>query len=424
MSIPQNIGIEIRNITFKNRRLKFRKAVGELAKTLDVPMELLKAGHKEHSHEAYLYGVQQELSDRWVRFFDVIVRGVYSAVVDATGLPRVEVETLRKALDDGILRYRGKVIYSPETGQPIQKKEFDALIKAIENFLNRKTSGAGERIILDSVAIGKILRRMGKYQTSKEMQSLTLETLKYRGKTFDWISDSVKNVHTTLGDEISRNEQAMYQATQDWAAAKVSSITDDIRNEIKETLLYGIREHRSKSQVSQDLFNKLGGLNRDWKRIADTEMVNTSNLAGIMEEVNQAPEGEKVYFKRYELPGCCDKCEKINGMVVLWSNTPLESDKIKDEHAKVAIWEGKPQDRKMNSVVTGTMHPNCRGGWARWNSGYVDAYVAHIQNKTQMWDRAVETARKEFKEKGIEYPNDQTKGYTDRINEIYRTLTE
>jgi hypothetical protein len=168
----------------------------------------------------------------------------------------------------------------------------------------------------------------------------------------------------------------------------------------------------------------MGGLNRDWKRIADTEIVNTSNLAGILEEVNQRPAGEKVYFKRYELPGCCDKCAKIDGMIVLWSDTPLENDHIKDPYAKIAIWEGKPQDKRMTAIVPGTMHPNCRGGWMPWGGEAVDAMIAHIQNKGEMWDRAVSTARREYGEKGIENPTDKTKGYTDRINEIYQGLVK
>jgi hypothetical protein len=152
-------------------------------------------------------------------------------------------------------------------------------------------------------------------------------------------------------------------------------------------------------------------------------MVNTSNLAGILEEVSHTPEGEKVYFKRYELPGCCDKCAKIDGMIVLWSDVPLEDDHIKDPHAKIAIWEGKPQDKKMNSVVTGTLHPNCRGGWARWGGKEVDAMAAKITGKAEKWDEAVRRARAEYNEKGIAYPTDQSHGYTERINEIYRSLT-
>jgi hypothetical protein len=315
--------------------------------------------------------------------------------------------------------YRGKVLYNPETGEPINKKDFEALIKAIENFLNRKTRKAGDQIVLDSVVMGKLLRRMSKYQTSKELEALTLEKLKYRGKTYDWIRESVKNIRNALGEELTTQEQARYQVAQDWVGQKVTRINNDLREEIKDTILNGIRERRGKAQVSQDLFNRLGGLNKDWKRIADTEIVNTSNLAGILEEVSHAPEGEKVYFKRYELPGCCDKCAKIDGMIVLWSDVPLDDDRIKDPHAKIAIWEGKPQDRKMNTVVPGTLHPNCRGGWTPWGGKTVDAMIAHIDNKAETWDRAVNTARREFGEKGIENPTDQTKGYTDRINEIY-----
>jgi hypothetical protein len=50
--------------------------------------------------------------------------------------------------------------------------------------------------------------------------------------------------------------------------------------------------------------------------------------------------------------------------------------------------------------------------------------VAHIQNKGQLWDKAVIKAREEFKAKGINSPNDQTPGYVDRINELYRIETE
>jgi hypothetical protein len=67
---------------------------------------------------------------------------------------------------------------------------------------------------------------------------------------------------------------------------------------------------------------------------------------------------------------------------------------------------------------------NCRGGWTPWGGKTVDAMIAHIDNKSEMWDRAVNTARREFAEKGIENPTDQTKGYTDRINEIYQGLVK
>jgi hypothetical protein len=429
MNLPNTIEITMQDITGSNRKTKFYKAVFELSKALNIPCRLQKAITRPgHNSESYLYHVQQELSNKWVNFYKNIFKNIYTVVITALGLPPVGVETMMKSIDDSVLKYRGKILYNPENGNPIQKKEFEALIKAVDNFLNRKTAMTGQKIILDSVAIEKILRRMAKYQTTKDMEKLTLDTIKYRGKSFDWIRETTKHIQEAFridGLALSRDEMARYQVAQDWVAQKVTRINNEVREEIKDTILNGIVEKRSRSQVSQDLFNRLGSLNRDWKRIADTEIVNTSNLAGILEEVNRRTEGEKVYFKRYELPGCCDKCKEIDGMVVLWSDTQLESDKIKkDKNAKVAIWEGKAQDKKMNTVVPGALHPNCRGGWLPWGGKTVDAVVAHIQNKGEMWDRAVETARKEFKEKGIDNPDDQTKGYTERINEIYHSLTE
>jgi hypothetical protein len=66
------------------------------------------------------------------------------------------------------------------------------------------------------------------------------------------------------------------------------------------------------------------------------------------------------------------------------------------------------------------MHPNCRGGWVRWGGKSADAMGAKIRGKIEAWDKAVKKARDEYRDNGIDNPNDQTKGYTDRINELFR----
>jgi hypothetical protein len=408
----------ITDITLENYQTKLEKAIRKVTKHLGVPM----AAHKlEHTHEPYLYDVQQELSDRWTQFYTGMTKKVYTAVTEALDLPTMAIETMKKALgDSGNLKYRGKVIYNPSTGQPIKIKEFNALIEAIENFLNRNTKDLAKRIILDAVTIGKLIQRMAKYHSTADMKRLKLDDLKYRGKTFNWIRNDLKNLKTVLGQPLSAHEIGRYQVAQDYVAHLVTRSNNKIREEIKDTVLNGILQRRTKGQVSQDLFNRLGGLNRDWRRIADTEIVNTSNLAGIRQEINDAPKGEKVYFRRYELPGCCERCEKVNGVIALWSDVPLDDDKIKDPHAKVAIWEGKEYEKGRTVLVTGTLHPNCRGGWTRWGSSRVDAAVAQIRGKAAKWDAAVKQAKEEYKGKGIENPNDQTEGYLDRINTLYR----
>ena len=112
------------------------------------------------------------------------------------------------------------------------------------------------------------------------------------------------------------------------------------------------------------MFDKCVGLNRDFQRIADTEIQNTVNNAYVKEEVYNTKEGEKVYFKRYEIldDNTCKKCKKIKGVVALWSDVALGSEKIVDPYSDYAIWEGK----ESGDVPMGTMHPYCRGSWYRY----------------------------------------------------------
>jgi hypothetical protein len=313
-----NIELAITDITPANRRVKMFKAIRALSKKLGVPVFVESKG-TAYGQEPYLYDIQQELADEWTGYYSSMLKKIYDTLIATLGLPRVGVETMRKAIDEsGFLRYRGKIVYNPETGQPLKNKDFDDLIEAIQRFLNRNTKDIAKQIVLDSVTIGRLLKRLARYSSSAAMENMKVDSLKYRGKTFDWIREDFKNLTSVLGEPLSRQETARYQVATDYVAQLVTKINDTVRNEIKSTVLNGIRERRTKGQVSQDLFNRLGSMNRDWKRMACTEMVNTSNLAGILEEVNAAPEGEKVYFERYELPGCCDKCAKINGEVVLW----------------------------------------------------------------------------------------------------------
>jgi hypothetical protein len=404
----------ITDITLKNYRSKFAKAIRKATSYLKVPVFVKTI---EHSREPYFYDIQQELSDRWTNSYSQMLKNIYKVVISALGLPSVEVETMKKAIDN-VLKWKGKIIYSPETGEPLSNNDFDDLMEAIEKYLNRNR-GFWDQKFLETVTIEKLLKRMAKYQTSEAMKKLRLDNLRYKNKTFDWISDNIKNLNSVLGDPMSGWEMARYQIAQQNVANLVTRSNDQIKFEIKDTILKGIINKRSKGQVAQDLFNRMGGLNRDWKRIADTEIVNTSNLAGIMHEVKNSPEGEKIYFKRYELPGCCDKCAKVNGTIALWSDTPLDDDKIKDPYAKVALWEGKEQEKGKTVLVTGTLHPQCRGGWIRWGGKQIDAMTAELQGKADKWDSAVKQAKDEYKEKGIENPNDSTAGYVDRINELY-----
>jgi hypothetical protein len=145
-----NIELAITGISPANRRVKMLKAIRAISKKLGVPVSVEQKS-KAHGQESYFYDIQQELADRWIFFYSPILKNVYETISAVMGLPRIEVETMRKAINgDDPLRYigfgpigkllhklgfyKGKVVYNPETGTPLKQKDFDELIEAIQNF--------------------------------------------------------------------------------------------------------------------------------------------------------------------------------------------------------------------------------------------------------------------------------------------------
>lgn len=330
---------------------KIQKAVHKMAFTLDTKIKSAKG-------EAFIYKAQEELTDRIVSELTEKTKAVYSFLIGYLGLPEVRI------ISKADLKYKGKIIYDPESGEPISQAEWKRFIDAVEKFLNRNYAGTGKKIVLSAESLGRILERLSKTNSFEAVKKMPLSNLKYGGKSFDWISDDIKNLKNALGESIDRSTQARIQIAVDSAAQRVSSVTDTMRNDIQQIVIDGIKNRQSKAKISQNLFDKCSGLNRDFQRIADTEIQNNTNNAYIKEEVYNTPEDEKVYFKRFEMKddNTCKKCRAIAGKIALFSNIPLPSEEIDDPYADYAIWEGKTD----GAMPMGVMHPYCRGSWYRY----------------------------------------------------------
>ena len=94
------------------------------------------------------------------------------------------------------------------------------------------------------------------------------------------------------------------------------------------------------------------GENRDFQRVADTEIQNNTTSAYIHEEVYHTNDGERVYFKRFEKvdDNTCKKCKELKGKVVLFSEKPLESENIKDEYTDI-VREGLITVDEIKAVI-------------------------------------------------------------------------
>lgn len=390
---------------------RIEKALRTMAMSLSVPLKAAKG-------EIFFYKAQEDLTDKWCMFFSELVRNTYDYVTDYLDLPK---KTVMSKSD--ILTHKGRILYNPSTGEPIKQSDWNKFVGNLEKFLNRNIKDVEKKIILESKSLSKILDRMLKYNTLEAVKKLRLEGLQYHGKSFDWISENIKNMQNVFGESLTRQEQARIEVMTQSAAQEITNITDKMRGNIKQILIDGVKGKRSKGQVSQALFDKMVGDNRDFQRVADTEIQNAFNNSFVQEEVYNTEEGKKTYFKRIEVidSNTCPKCKAINGKIAVWSDKPLNDEKSKDKNADYVIWEGK--DGFEWECPISVKHPYCRGTWQRYDIGLdninIDALVAEQSKNAKKWNNAVKAAKEEYKEKGIENPDDSTKGFTERIKELY-----
>ena len=354
--IPADTSTKYENLTVRLLnfdRSKIEKAVHKVAMSLDSE---IKAGSKG---ETFVYKAQEEISDKFFNELTAKTRAIYNFVISYFDLPDIRI--VSKA---GELKHKGKILYNPSTGLPIKESDWKKFVSELEKYLNRNYTGIGEKIVLSAESLGIILDRLSKTNSLEAIRKMSLADLKAKRYDVDWISESIKNMKDKFGDVISRERQARIQIAEDSAAQRVTRVKDDIRNNIQQIIIDGIRDKQSKSVVAQNLFDKCASLNRDMQRIADTEVQMATSRAYIKEEVYNTPANEKVYFKRFEMldDNTCKKCRKINGKIVLWSDVALPNEHIKDEFADIAIWEGKTEGDYPESVL----HPWCRGAWIRY----------------------------------------------------------
>lgn len=174
--------------------------------------------------------------------------------------------------------------------------------------------------------------------------------------------------------ELTQNVLAYSNAR---AADNVQALTEATRHRLK-TVIMAHEQQRllgatpPKHALQTTLFDTFADLNKDWRRIAVTEV---GDAAGNGLIASLKP-GTKV--KRIEqYASACPFCKKIHGMVL----TVVDPNK-KDKDWDTEVWVGKTNigrsgaarkrvgdefvprtDAEMWKVPAGTVHPHCRGTW-------------------------------------------------------------
>lgn len=197
-----------------------------------------------------------------------------------------------------------------------------------------------------------------------------------------------------LGLPVSKITEAMISFAQARCAQAIVDVGDHMRSGIKTLVL----EHQQAvilggkvENLQQKLFDKYATANRDWRRIAITE-VSENAAQGV---VAASKPGDKL--KRIEqYKGVCAWCHKINGKIV----TVVDAAK-QQKDGENEVWPGKtnigrssaPKKRiggqlhyrepdEMWWIASGAQHPHCRGRWLPFNGidpTKYDAFMASVK---------------------------------------------
>lgn len=357
------IRLEISEITEENKKEKLEKAIKHLSEKMGVPATI---EHKEHNKEQFPYQAQEELYQRYINKIGLIMDDLYSRI--CATLDMRPVSTFRKAIDpDAISLLKKHIYWNPETGQPVTHAQLERLINAIDKFLNRNIGPLKKEFVLNQAAISKIIANLKTEDNIDELRKKSAEDLKYKRHGYDYFDS-----YSKLNDVFPANYDRL-KFRERVVGNYITDMNDKIISQVRNIVDDGYLSGKTKHQIAQELFDKFGGLNKDWDRIVDTESTNIFNSEYIQEELSDAEPGEPVYFIRREFGDAktCSFCRQaVNKPVIAkWSDVPLADDKIKDPYASIAIWSGKSNAGLSQSDWTwpeAGVHPRCRGGWDRW----------------------------------------------------------
>jgi len=243
----------------------------------------------------------------------------------------------------------------------------DRLLNAIDKFMNRNVGPMKREFTINQAAVSRILGNLRENNSLDELRGIPLDELKARGRKWSSLTN-----YAELND-FSPDDYSRLKFRERVVGNYIQDIGYSTRKRIRDTLDQGFMAGKTKGEISQELFDNFGSLNKDWDRIVDTEGVNIFNAEFIEEQMTDVLPGELLYFIRREFADnkTCNFCIKATqeAIIARWSDVPLPDENIKDPVASIAIWSGKSNFGRSRADwwwAAAGIHPYCRGAWDRY----------------------------------------------------------
>lgn len=380
--------------------------VEDIAKSLQIPTRL------DDEHNVWARDPEPIIGDLEDEFYEALTApmwGLMGGLFDTLGLPLVDpsttsVESIQKAFGEGFYdwHYQAQAIqaYRGYDLEKAQKPDIQTLIQqareAREKVLTY-TEGAGRLgtpflLRLESILkryvpnYGKIASdmaakavRAGKAISEAELRGLTiLDTVTRKNPTSEGVPirtvdllpvtfDLVDyNVPTSDGKMLelpattSEEQQAMEFARLH-AGSKIQLQDEKMKEGVKQLVMRAVHERWTTRRLSQELFDAFGTYNRDWRRIALTEL-SEALTNGYIGSLN---DGDRV--EGITATNGCKHCRRlIDSKVYIVSKVP-RWDKP-DQY----VWVGKTNYGRTTKdyVACVPLHPHCRCRWQRMSDFY------------------------------------------------------
>jgi len=193
--------------------------------------------------------------------------------------------------------------------------------------------------------------------------------------------------------------------SKDFTGSLIQTQTDKVKEGTKRIILDGYRNNYATGKIRQNLFQELGSDNRDWRRVALTE-VSYGDSNGYIDALSQ---GEWVIGD--SAPDACEHClDMIHGKIYQKTDAP--------GNWKTQIWVGKTNYgryaahytkdpvsgkwvRRPDSMIwmpTIPLHPHCRCNWNKFfpESQWIDekGYPRMKQEDSKKWEQWYESFKK------------------------------
>lgn len=241
----------------------------------------------------------------------------------------------------------GRIFINPNTGKPLTNKQWDIIKKDILNAFDYIYAGQDERIVLHAMSLGRVLKGM----------SLN-----------DAISMGYSDLKSQVQDTMSRIYSPAWRDQVTFAQQHVGELIVDLKQKqykkIHDTIFIGIKDRQNHRELQENLFDTFGELNRDWRRIAETEIGNSVNNAQLLTELDRKRDNEQVFMRGVSAAGACPWCrDKVNEQIVaLVTEPPANGDTIVIAGKPyTAIWPGKDNYGRKRAdwrVAAGVQHPH------------------------------------------------------------------